>query len=73
MEHHVVIEKLCSCAKKEGLSQISSFETKENALEAAETQLAYMQGNFCGKHEFQLVEVNDNYVIGMVSGCGCKH
>lgn len=72
MEHHVVIEKLCSCAKKEGLGQISSYESKESALEAAETQLAYMQGNFCGKHEFQLVEVNDNFVIGMVGGCGCK-
>ncbi|MDD2837422.1 MAG: hypothetical protein AB7U44_01135 [Sulfuricurvum sp.] len=72
MEHHVVIEKLCSCAKKEGFSQIASFETKDSAHEAAQTQLAYMQGNFCGKHEFQLVEVNDNFVIGMVGGCGCK-
>lgn len=72
MEHHVVIEKLCSCAKKEGLSQIASFESKSGALEAAETQLAYMQGHFCGKHEFQLIEVNESYVIGMVGGCGCK-
>lgn len=72
MEHHVVIEKLCSCAKKEGMPQIASYETKDSALEAAQTQLAYMQGSFCGKHEFQLVEVNDNYVIGMVGGCGCK-
>lgn len=72
MEHHVVIEKLCSCAKKEGLSQIATFEAKEAAYEAAETQLAYMQGHFCGKHEFQLVEVNENFVIGMVGGCGCK-
>ncbi|ADR34155.1 hypothetical protein Sulku_1493 [Sulfuricurvum kujiense DSM 16994] len=72
MEHHVVIEKLCSCAKKEEMSQITSYETKDSALEAAQTQLAYMQGHFCGKHEFQLVEVNDNYVIGMVSGCGCQ-
>ena len=72
MEHHVVIEKLCSCAKKEAMPQITTFDSKEGAFEAAETQLAYMQGHFCGKHEFQLVEVNDNYVIGMVSGCGCK-
>jgi len=72
MEHHVVIEKLCSCAKKEEMSQITTYDSKEGALEAAETQLAYMQGHFCGKHEFQLVEVNDNYVLGMVSGCGCK-
>ncbi|MCX6062361.1 MAG: hypothetical protein NT103_08950 [Campylobacterales bacterium] len=73
MEHHVVIEKLCSCAKKEGLSQIDTYEAKDTALEAAETKLAHMNGSFCGKHEFQLVEVNDNFVIGMVGGgCGCK-
>ena len=72
MEHHVVIEKLCSCAKKEGLSQITSYEVKNDALEAAQAQLAHMQGSFCGKHEFQLVEVDDHFVIGMVGGCGCK-
>ncbi|MFH0709779.1 MAG: hypothetical protein V2A75_06180 [Pseudomonadota bacterium] len=73
MEHHVVIEKLCSCAKKEGLSQIETYEAKDTALEAAQTQLAHMNGSFCGKHEFQLVEVDDNFVIGMVGGgCGCK-
>ncbi|MGD9969112.1 MAG: hypothetical protein AB7S65_01530 [Sulfuricurvum sp.] len=72
MEHHVVIEKLCSCAKKEGLSQITTFDAKDEAFAAAEKQLAHMQGNFCGKHEFQLVEVEDHYVIGMVGGCGCK-
>lgn len=54
--------------------QIASYDAKDAALEAAETQLAYMNGNFCGKHEFPLVEVDDNYVIGMVGGgCGCKH
>lgn len=73
MEHHVVIEKLCSCAKKEELSQITTYDAKGAAHEAAQTQLAYMNGNFCGKHEFQLVEVDDNFVIGMVGGgCGCK-
>ncbi|MDD4950429.1 hypothetical protein [Sulfuricurvum sp.] len=73
MEHHVVIEKLCSCAKKEGLSQITTYDAKDAALEAAETQMSYMNGSFCGKHTFEVVEVNDNFVIGMVGGgCGCK-
>jgi hypothetical protein len=73
MEHHVVIEKLCSCAKKEGMSQIATYDAKETALAAAEAQLVMMNVNFCGKHTFQLVEVDDNIVIGMVGGgCGCK-
>lgn len=72
MEHHVIIEKLCSCAKKEGLEQIISFETKESAKNAAETQLAFMSGSFCGKHSFDITEVNDHFVIGMLGGgCGC--
>lgn len=71
MEHHVIIEKLCSCAKKEGLGQITTYESKESAKSAADSQLAFMVNNFCGKHEFDVTEVNDHYVIGMLGGCGC--
>jgi hypothetical protein len=70
MEHHVIMEKLCSCAKKEGIPQIETFEEKSAALDAAQAQLAFMQSSFCGKHNFDLTEVNDHYVIGM-TGCGC--
>lgn len=61
MEHHVIIEKLCSCAKKEGLDQVVSFETKEGAKNAAEVQLSFMSNNFCGKHSFDITEVNDHF------------
>jgi len=72
MEHHVIIEKLCSCAKKEGFAQIESFDAKTEALEAAEAQVAFMQASFCGKHNFDVTEVDNHYVIGMVGGgCGC--
>lgn len=71
MEHHVIIEKLCSCAKKEGLSQINTFEQKSTASQAAQEQLAHMQSSFCGKHTFDVTEVDDHYVIGMLGGCGC--
>jgi len=72
MEHHVVIEKLCSCAKKEGLDQIVTFDSKASAKNAAEAQLAYMKNSFCGKHSFDITEVEDHFVIGMHSGgCGC--
>jgi len=71
MEHHVIIEKLCSCAKRDGLSQIVTFETKERAKNAAETQRSFMENSFCGKHTFDITEVDDHYVIGMLSGCGC--
>ena len=72
MEHHVIIEKLCSCAKKEGMDQIVTFENKESAKSAADAQLAFMKNSFCGKHNFDVTEVDDHFVIGMVAGgCGC--
>ncbi len=72
MEHHVIIDKLCSCAKKEGMAQIETFDVKADASDAAEAQVAYMKSSFCGKHNFDVTEVDDHYVIGMVGGgCGC--
>ncbi len=72
MEYHLIIEKLCSCAKKEGMDQVLSFETKQSAQNAAETQLSYIKNSFCGKHSFDITEVDDHYVIGMLGGgCGC--
>ncbi len=72
MEHHVIIEKLCSCAKKEGLDQVVTFDSKESANNAAQAQLAYITNSFCGKHSFDVTEVDDHYVIGMLGGgCGC--
>lgn len=72
MGHHVIIEKLCSCAKKEGMAQIDTFGEKDVAQKAAEEQLNYMQQRFCGKHNFDVTEVDDHFVIGMTGGgCGC--
>jgi len=72
MEHHVIIEKLCSCAKKEGMDQIVTFDSIDSAKNAADAQLAFMQNSFCGKHNFDVTKVDDHFVIGMVGGgCGC--
>lgn len=71
MEHHVIIEKLCSCAKKAGLSQVETFSSREGAQNAADAQLAFIQNSFCGKHSFDVTEVDDHFVIGMLGGCGC--
>ena len=72
MEHHVIIEKLCSCAKREGMAQIETFGAKSEASDAAEAQAAFMQSSFCGKHNFDVTEVDGHYVIGMTGGgCGC--
>jgi len=72
MEHMIIIDKLCSCAKKEGMEKVVSYDDKSTAQLAANDQLVYMQSNFCGKHNFDVTEVDDHFVIGMTGGgCGC--
>jgi len=68
MEHHIVIEKLCSCAKKNSIEQIRSFSTKEDAEEHAYEWADSLNNKFCGKHGFDVTEVNENFVISVEQG-----
>ncbi len=68
MPHHVVLEKLCSCAKKNGTEQIRTFDTKEEAEEHAYEWADALNNNFCGRHGFDIVEVDDNFVISVEEG-----
>jgi len=70
MQHHVVLEKLCSCAKKHHVEQIRSFDSKEEAEEHAYEWADTLNNTFCGKHGFDSVEVDDNFVISVENG-GC--
>ena len=66
--YHVVVEKLCGCAKKTGLEQIRSFDSKEEAEEYAYEWAEELGNKFCGKHGFDVVEVDDNFVISVEEG-----
>ncbi len=68
MEHHVVVEKLCGCAKRKNMPQIKTLDDKENALRIARAWAQQCNDSFCGKHEFDVVEVDDNYVISVGEG-----
>jgi hypothetical protein len=68
MEHHVVVEKMCGCAKRQNMPQIKTFDDKENALMVARAWAQQLNESFCGKHEFGVVEVDDNYVISVGEG-----
>jgi hypothetical protein len=65
---HVVIEKLCTCAKKHNLEQIRSFNTKEEAEEHAHEWADNLNNTYCGKHGFDVIEVNDNFIISVETG-----
>lgn len=66
--HHVVLERLCSCAKKHGTGQIQSFETKLEAEEYAYEWAEMLNDRFCAKHGFDVVASDDNFVISVENG-----
>ena len=68
MEYHVVVEKLCGCARRKGMPQIKSFDDRESALRVARAWAQELNETFCGQHEFGVVEVDDNYVISVGEG-----
>ena len=68
MLHHIVLEKLCACAKKVNMEQIRSFESKTEAEEHAYEWADSLNNSFCGKHGFDIVEVDDNFVISLEEG-----
>ena len=68
MNYHVVMEKLCGCAKKANLSRIESFTCKEDAQEFAYALADKLNNSYCGKHGFDVVEVGENFVISVEGG-----
>ncbi|MBN2816486.1 MAG: hypothetical protein JXQ67_07355 [Campylobacterales bacterium] len=68
MLYHVVLEKLCVCALKSDTEQIRSFSSKEEALLEAHEWAESLSNSFCGKHAFDVVEVENNYVISVETG-----
>ncbi len=78
--HRIFIEHECGCFKKSNLENNIILDTKDDALLQALNMSNTMNSDFCGKHEFQVIENNNNFLIGIKqtpqksSGCcggGC--
>lgn len=67
-QYHVVLEKLCACAKKRGMEQIRTFDSKEEAEEHAYEWADNLNNTFCGKHGFDVEASGDHYVISVEEG-----
>ena len=68
MEYHVVVERLCGCARRSNMPQIKTFEDKESALMVARAWAQQLNESFCSKHSFDVVPVDDNFVIAVGEG-----
>ena len=78
---NIVIENECGCFKKSDLKNNIEISTKDDALLKAIEMKQQMNDDFCGKHDFELKEEVNNFVITFAdqpaqsSGCcggGCS-
>ena len=75
----ITVEKECGCFKRSDLSNNIQIESKDDALTTSLDMVNKMNDDFCGKHEFKLLEVENTFVIAMndstSNGCcggGCS-
>ncbi len=72
--HKIIIEDTCSCFKRSNLE----INSKDGALSKAIQIKNHMNQEFCKKHDFQLVESSNNFIISFIPqqvssccGTGC--
>ena len=71
--HNIIVDKECGCFKRSDLVNNLSIDSKDDALTKAIEMKNQMNDEFCGKHNFDLVEHKENFVITFaqqkLSGC----
>ncbi|RXJ66646.1 hypothetical protein CRV08_12515 [Halarcobacter ebronensis] len=75
--HKIIIENECGCFKRSDLENNLSISSKDEALSKAIEMKDRMNSEFCGKHNFQLQEDSNNFVIAFKAQkstcCGGGH
>lgn len=80
--HKIIIEKECGCFKRSDLQNNLEITSKDDALMKSIEMKEYMNSEFCGKHEFKVQEVGNDFVIAFAEsesngccggGCGSHH
>ncbi len=61
----IKIDKECGCFKKSTYENNMSFESKDDALMQANLMQTHMNTKFCGKHNFELSEDGDDFLISV--------
>ena len=65
--YKIVVANQCACFKKSGLENNIKFQSKDDALIKAIEMKNTMNNEFCKKHEFELEEMYNNFVIKFYS------
>lgn len=61
--HTIIVEKECGCFRRSDLQNNLQIADKNEALSKAMEMTTTMNEDFCGKHDFQVVEDANNFVI----------
>ena len=65
--YKIVVANQCACFKKSSLENNIKFQSKDDALMKALEMKNTMNNEFCKKHEFELEEMYNNFVIKFYS------
>ena len=75
--HKIIVENECGCFRRSDLENNLEIPSKDEALGKAIEIKDRMNEEFCGKHNFQLLEDSENFVISFKSPkttcCGGGH
>lgn len=61
----ISVEKECGCFKRSALENNIAMENKDDAMMRSIDMVNQMNGEFCGKHKFKLIEAGSSFVIAM--------
>ena len=59
----ISVDKECGCFKRSPFENNSQFQSKDDALLEASQMQEHMNSKFCSKHNFELKEDGDNFLI----------
>lgn len=65
--YKIIVSNQCPCFKKSSLENNLKFQSKDEALLKAIEMKNTMNNDFCKKHEFDLQEMYNNFVISFYS------
>lgn len=63
--HRISVERECGCFRKSSLENNIVLQSKDEALLKALEMTNTMNDDFCGKHEFQVIENAENFLISL--------
>ncbi len=63
--YKVTVPQQCGCFRRSGKDALSSFTSKDEALVHATQMARVMNDEFCDKHNFNVVEDKNDFVILM--------